>query len=94
MEDVEFFAAERGEFVAGEGCADEHAPTGGGEVPRCHEGVTGVVAFAGVDEKQAGTREKLGDEAGEFRADAFHQHVGGNATGERLLFEALHLLAA
>jgi hypothetical protein len=51
------------------------------------------VAFARVDEKESGAREKLRDEAGEFGSDAFHEHFGGNPAGESSLFETLHLFA-
>ena len=58
---------------------------------RRHEGIAGVVSFAGVADDQSGMREKLGDEAGKFRADGFHQDIGGDAASERLLLDVLHL---
>ena len=94
IEAVEFFAGQRGERAAIKRRAHENAPTGGSEVPRGDEGVTGVVAFAGVDEKEPGAREKLRDEPGKFGPNAFHEHIGGNPSSEGLPFEALHLFAS
>jgi hypothetical protein len=62
-------------------------------VPRGDEGVAGVVAFACVDEKESGAREKLCDEPGKFGPDAFHEHIGRNPASESSLFETLHLFA-
>jgi hypothetical protein len=93
MEGVELFAGQRGERAAVERRAHEHAPTGGSEVPRGDEGVTGVMAFARVDKNEPWSWEKLRDEAGKFGSDAFHEHVGRNPAGEGSLFETLHLFA-
>jgi hypothetical protein len=51
------------------------------------------VAFACVDEKKSGAREKLCDEPGKFGPDAFHEHIGRNPASESSLFETLHLFA-
>jgi hypothetical protein len=93
MEGFKFRARQRGKFAAVERRAHEHAPTGGSEVPRGDEGVAGVVAFACVDEKESGAREKLRDEPGKFGPDAFHEHIGRNPASESSLFETLHLFA-